>query len=95
MLKTFIIECDSEMESVFLYEAEKKLDATGHWIAVRGDKVINAMPDAKFYGILDSLIITESRMLRRFKNVPSLTPEPFTGKLISSLEENVDRAEAK
>jgi len=77
MKKSFIIECDSDMESVFLYEGEMKYETSGdRWVAVRGEKIINSYPDPKFFGILDSLLITQSRVVSKFANVLPLIPEP-------------------
>ena len=76
MKQAFIIETDSEMSSVFLYEGQAKYDTKeDRWVIVRGEKIINALPDPKFYGILDSLIITQPRILKRFQKVKPITPE--------------------
>lgn len=78
MKKTFIIECDSDMDTIFLYEAGNPIYEVSRdrWIVIRGEKIINSHPDAKFYGILDSLLITSSRVRSRFSNVLPIIPEP-------------------
>jgi hypothetical protein len=92
MKKTFIIECDSNMSTVFLYEAKTECRAEGH-VAVRGEKIVNEYPTPKFYGILDSLIITDDRMRARFANVKPIVP--MSGTLTEDLTALVEKAEAK
>lgn len=80
MRKTFIIECDSSMDSVFLYEAESEYEykpgEVDRQVAVRGEKITNEYPTPKFYGILDSLLITAERVRNKFANVRPIIPEP-------------------
>lgn len=70
MKKTFIIECDSEMSTVFLYEATEPKFNDDKWIVERGEKITNRYPDPKFYGVLDSLLITSDRIAEPKEVVP-------------------------
>lgn len=73
MKRQFVIEVDSAFETVFVHEVSKNCVA-GDWTYTRlsDDAIIQAFPDPKFYGQLDALLLTHSRI----RNAKPITPAP-------------------
>lgn len=74
MERHFVVECDSAMSTVFVYEVTKEYTSEGavyHREAERG-QLFNEFPGPKLYGKLDLLLITADRI----KDAKPIAPEP-------------------
>lgn len=72
MKKFFVIETDTEMYSVFVYEVEQSFSDQVNYVREAGIRaVVHESPGPKFYGKLDSLLITRNTL----ENAAPITPE--------------------
>jgi hypothetical protein len=96
MKRHFVIEVDDD----FVRVLEVRQEFTGergdrgvayHRAADAGCLVNSFDPDAKFFGQLNALLVTKSRI----QKAAPIEPEPFKGELISGLTQTVAGAEKR
>ena len=96
MKRCIIIECDTEDSDVWVYTAEREFTAYGgsksvaYYRDAGQHSLIFAEPGPKFYGKLDTLLITKDRI----QNAPPITPEPPTEGVVQFLNDAPERVAA-
>jgi len=75
MKRHFVIECDTEYNSVFVYEVSRDFSST---VDYHREPVVEAVfhdfLSPKFYGKLDAILFSKERI----ENAPPITPQAET-----------------
>ena len=96
MKRCIIIECDTEDSDVWVYTAEKEFTAYGgsksvaYYRDAGQHSLILAVPGPRFYGKLDTLLITREKI----QNAAPITPEPLQDSVVQFLNDAPERVAA-
>lgn len=95
MKRFFVIECDTEYNSIWVHEVGKEFTAekddnrgVQYFRSPSQQPLICEFPGPKFYGQLDTLLITKNKL----EQAEAIVPE-YDGKLISGLTKTIITAE--